>query len=357
MMKSAVTCVIFALFVSSNSFAGKVTAKIDNLNSNQCPQVDLNQGPESPFNQIPIYDQSGVKICYAYSASELIDYYRLKNKDTNYDLTNPIYAAWATYFKEAKTDQQGLIDKDGNELEVIAALKKNGVCSNSDIEAKFDQLVKSFRMNDAQILTYVESMYSSRNNIIFPGAEFSPIQNFTTRVILTCSQKTELDTDFRRNGYLNVAPTAFLQELFRDCETHDLDLPGVYEKNWVAEQVLQQLTNSALAKELPVVLKMCANVLSNHSYRGQIAPRQLREDCGHHSILVSAQASINGQCNYLLRNSWGIWRDSEATACACITHDKKYKQICSRSEAETYVGCWYKQKDILPNTQSIIGFK
>ena len=66
-----------------------------------CQNINLYEQPDNPLHKIPIYDQDGDGSCYAYSASQLIDYYNLK-KNPDHKLTSALWLAFAHKYRNIK---------------------------------------------------------------------------------------------------------------------------------------------------------------------------------------------------------------------------------------------------------------
>lgn len=80
-----------------------------------CEDKNLHTEPDNPLNIIPIYDQGGDGSCYAYAASQLIDYYYLNkdkeklNKNKNYQFTS---ALWIAYVHKVVRSKTSMLDKN-----------------------------------------------------------------------------------------------------------------------------------------------------------------------------------------------------------------------------------------------------
>ncbi len=122
--------IIFVCFISLVQTQAK-----DAPDSESCPSVDLNAGANSPFKQIPIYDQDGVGLCYAYAAAQMVDYYRIKNGDKGYGLTSPLYTSWATYYKSRTILKSDSLNTGGGYAEsAVHAIKKSGSVASKKLK-------------------------------------------------------------------------------------------------------------------------------------------------------------------------------------------------------------------------------
>jgi hypothetical protein len=71
------------------------------LSAYPCRDVNLYNTPESPLRKIPIYDQDGDGLCYAYTSAQMIDYYNFK-KNPDHKLTSAHWLAFAHKYKNHK---------------------------------------------------------------------------------------------------------------------------------------------------------------------------------------------------------------------------------------------------------------
>lgn len=350
----AIKILILIIFIPQLLFAS----------SGDC-DTDLNQGQNSPFNSIPIYDQDGVGLCYAYTTSQMIDYYRFSQGAKG--LTNPIYAGWATYYKDANFFKSRSLQNGGHEHQVVEALKKVGVCEDNFVSKRLSELTLDLGLSEAQTLHFLESVYKNYNGILTSKNWDSAYQEIRTQTLVSCSQALNIKKRLEQFGFLELAPTYILDQLFKNCKTHAIKVPDVIVQDKGTDNEFENKINDVFKRQLPVTIGVCSSLFTNNQNRdlrgiqyifNRASNANIKKECGPHSVLLTAQKKINGECNYLIRNSWGAsWYPPTATSCACITRNRTYKQFCQKGEGEEYVGCWFKKNDILPNTSSITYFK
>lgn len=345
--------------------------------SDECPTSDLNARADSPFRKIPIYDQDGTGNCYAYAAAQMIDYYRIQKNDQNYELTNPIYAGWATYFKDRKSSQRKSLTA-GKSVNVFKALKNTGICDNKEVARRMNALMKDTGLSEARAMFFLETAYKHSANSSNPH-ELEQVKKDFNVYATTCNENvTAFIDNLELNGLFAAAPTLVLHNLFHGCPAKPVDVPDV---QWVHtgtdSKVRDALEKGLLENQLPVQINYCASPLDTpasepqpskppskvFSFIKKIIPRAVftgrtSAGCGDHAALISGQTTINGQCHYQIRNSYGsYWYPPGATSCACITKEGVYKEQCEKGEGQQYVGCWFKREDVLANTKSVNVFK
>lgn len=356
-MRTSILLTFIILLFSSILWAGE-----------DCSSVDLNAGSNSPFKKIPIYDQDGVGLCYAYAAAQMVDYYRIKNGDTSYGLTNPLYTSWATYYKSRSLIKFDSLDNGGYSDTAVDALREVGTCGQEDVEKRLASLKNEANLTDAEFLFFLETMYKHFNGLFSSGSWNLALRDLKDGTSLVCKTKAKnLKSELDKSKLFAVAPTLVLENLFKGCKSKKVNVPALDNFSFGSDDKMKVALNGSLKKGLPAQIGICAEFFNNPNYRGLrgFSPPLLRSsngnakrDCGAHAVVVSAQAKIAGECHYQLRNSWGAqWYPYGATSCACITRNGKYKAQCARGEGREYVGCWFKQKTVLPNTGDVNVFK
>ena len=332
-----------------------------------CSTADLNAIPNSPFSKIPIYDQDGAGLCYAYAAAQMIDYYRFKNGDQGNDLTNPIYASWVAYYEKRNFFLKSMDLVGGDSDVVISALKSNGVCTNQEVEKKILSLNKSTNLTSPQLLFFLDTIYKYRKYFFTWDHTVSEFNKHVDSK-LSCQQSLDLKNEFERLGILSSAPSLVLDNLFKNCKKHKLDVPELETHHMGDDKQMKNIIDTELEKNMPIQIDMCGHFLQETtptSYRGRIdvqifKPREMSRwfGCGPHAVIISGRMKINGECHYQVRNSWGSLRyPPHATSCGCRTKNGSYKAICDKGEGIEYTGCWYRAKDLIPNIEGANVFK
>lgn len=345
---------------------GKLAPYVDTTSAS-CPEVDLNKDKNSPFNKIPMYDQDGSNLCYAYAASEMVDYYRIKKGDTSYDLTNPVYAGWATYYKN-KTIKDSSLDDGGRANDVIAALREEGVCSDKEVKQKLSQLTSS-GASEPEILGFLEVVYKNYGGMFADKNWVKTYGEVSQRMSMDCDRQENLKATLEKKGLFSVAPTVVLSKTFTGCKSNPVKIPELEMFTVGSDGDMGKAMDKALKGGMPAEVNLCSGFFDDPNSRGLrggiagMAPRSwitnIKKDCGSHAVVVSGRMNINGSCNYLVRNSYGaFWKPDGATACACKTRSGEYKQLCTDpNEVAEYVGCWFDSKNLLPNVGGVGVFK
>lgn len=132
-----------------------------------CSDVNLYNTPESPLRKIPIYDQDGDGLCYAYTAAQMIDYYNLK-KNPDHKLTSSHWLAFAHKYKNHK-HMSKFINRVTSPRRVVGIAEPNqlgysdinlalkdikdvGVCDQEVVQAGIAKFKKTNKLNDDEFL-------------------------------------------------------------------------------------------------------------------------------------------------------------------------------------------------------------
>jgi len=327
-----------------------------------CKTVDLNSSPSSPFKKIPIYDQDGVGLCYSYAASQMVDYYRLKNSKASYDLTNPVYAAWLTSWK-APTLFKNIDLKGGGYVEdVVSALKKYGTCSDKETKKNLSELMKSTGKSEAEVLNFLQIMYTSAIDLKSAYTKKKLLNLIEKEAGINCSQVEESVSLLKLKKILGLYPSYILETFFKGCKKNNVDVPELKKFTIGSNEKFQNLITQSFERDLPPQVSInCGNsFFANPSIRTSslIANTRFSINCGMHAVILTGRKKIQKNCSVLIRNSYGaLWYPDGAIDCACKTMDGKYKAHCKRGEGQEYLGCWFKEIDVLSNTGDISVFE
>jgi hypothetical protein len=143
---------------------------ISSVWAQSCPTKNLMTEKDSPFDQIPVYNQDGSGTCYAYTASQLANYYLLKKGETKTLEYHPLWVAlqYANSYK-GKTITGGVADIALDEISV------NSYCSYSSVSKSLQIMAREQNMTDHEIIGFIEQLsheYTTllkENDMLLPG--------------------------------------------------------------------------------------------------------------------------------------------------------------------------------------------
>jgi hypothetical protein len=332
-----------------------------------CKAVNLYENPESPLHQIPIYDQGDLPICYAYTASQLIDYYLIERGLPRSESVHPF---WIAYNHKANAPTlRSIIQWKKNRLGysymkwAFQDLRRNGACPAPIVQNqldRFDGVLPEENKDDVNrtlASTEVEDEEEGEENVVQESQE--ELEDIKS----TSVHEDPVARDKRLFKYLktNLAP------LCRADDRYEVEIPaakvvvGWFSSNSKVARTLSYY----LERKNPVGIGYCSNIFRgspenpiSYTYRKGY-PRLLRavkKGCSaHYSVLVGQRPNEKSpsQCDYLIRNSYGKGYWSKSKDCICQTSTGE--QVACRYSAEnptppgTVLGCWVGQSLLTSN--------
>lgn len=134
-----------------------------------CTPVNLYEGENSPFRSdvMPIYDQDGDGLCYAYTAKQMIDYHHLKKnpdlmKQKPVPLTSVHWLAFAHKYEDMGKFTLGPTKGELPYSVLSAALndfRKTGTCSEETVKAGIERLKVSEQLTNDEFLYLFNLFY------------------------------------------------------------------------------------------------------------------------------------------------------------------------------------------------------
>lgn len=330
-----------------------------------CATKNLLTEPHSPFNHIPVYDQDGNGLCYAYSASQLINYRLIKNGPA----IKRVHPGWLAYqhalFYKTKTLHTGGV---AQAIWVASNLK---TCDYHKVASSIQSLVKSTNATEAQILNFIDSFSESYARKPKDFKSYSSIQSSlkeAANVRQCCGQKNWNALLPQLATLKNLSSLAIFASLVMpDCEWDTSFLPPMKEDSkYIAENEFSFFANLNLetAKE-PVAITYCANVWTDPDFLGVNRPvNKFKSGCAAHASLVVGKKMIGNSCHYLVRNTWGTqWTNSNSKfKCMCRSlADNKLSDNCTPethpNSKYSVDSCWLPEKALKKNTLVITKIK
>lgn len=358
-----------------------------------CANVNLQTRKNSPFQRIPVYDQNGLGSCYAYAASQLIDYHRLSRGYGNQNgLTHPIWTAL-----QAKKNAGETTIESGVISDAVNAVARKGTCRESEVQRILNEYKGEGNLSDAQFMSLVEnindswdtSKFSNIGEIFDHALENSQAKNvcFDHRYV-----RDKIFEPFRINGnrFRKVLGTEFLDSILRTCRGENYYRPNlerVYSTCQLCTDLgIDNLIEDKLKEGEPVVVNYCARVLGDKDYRGLDSSRnnffrimfrntrillendldeskieankkdKITKGCGKHSSMVVGSRNNGGKCQYLLRNTWGSTTYAEHPNCLCEVSKGRYESCSHGDGTPNVVGCWIDAEALTPNIFETVHF-
>lgn len=326
-----------------------------------CAPMNLVTEENSPFQKIPVFDQDGLNICYAYTASQLIDYELIKKGKQDRSI-HPVWGA----LKYAELRDRPAINM-GNALDVIRAVKKYGNCPIESINGSLSEWTKKANANEIEVLGLIEKLVT-----VLPGTSEDNVDQAIKNVISQhapyCSGNPTWDQLVPELKALSTMTSRDLISnlVLNDCQKGTQKI-SFSKPRFVLpktdEEISPTLNKSMDEFKSPISISYCAKALYDPTYDGLERTERssgLKADCSPHDSLIVGKKKIEGQCHYLLRNTWGsgFHRSNKDRKCLCKNRKTgEYIDDCIESthnNGDNIVeGCWVNEEIFSKNSFGI----
>jgi hypothetical protein len=357
-----------------------------------CANINLQTQSGSPLHQMPVLDQDGIGACYAYNAAQRMDYHIFKNNSETPRQqlrTDPIWLALKYSQGRGRNDLTGGFTSD-----TINRARREGVCLQEVVSCGLDACKGNNDLTDAELVDFIhhvfrlwESHGELSDQVVREAATqcYARFQGHNFAEILR-----PVDNAFviggRRHHSNRPLPVRILQDALRNCSGNNLVKPDVPASKTSCDRCndnqMQEKIVELLRGGQPVGISYCATMLRDSKYRGIADSRNSRgrvwsrssrvisesdpevgkkgkAGCGRHASMITGSRNHNGQCQLLLRNTWGDTkyrgRDVQPE-CVCQTGEGEYVACTGRDGRRNAVGCWFPADEIISNTYQLDHF-
>jgi adenylate cyclase class IV len=333
--------------------------------------------------RLPEKDQKKTNMCYAYVASDLIDYY-LKNSEvleSKSALDPEVHPLWLAYLQtklEASEKKERVLLRSGQTSVTLDQIQKFGNCSYAYIESE----LKKNKLETAELARLIdrilENAYTEeeseqkekeRKKVRTIAAQVCEMESIPiSRKALRRFRGASLDEFSFEIAFRSFLPKCFSDEAFLDRERMAKipkrlvfdrgNAPGTYEKETKAriEKAIELGWPSAIAHcsdlyNSPDPAARTKGPFYNSEGRKLVRP----EKCGQHVASIIGQAWIGKKCQYLVRQSWGN-SPIPSRACRCWDKGRTRHDYCSKFEKDergVLLGCYLGQDELIGASSSI----
>lgn len=331
-----------------------------------CSTVNHVTSANSPLERIPVADQDGTGICYAYTTSQLMNYHLIKTGQASAPAIHPV---WTALKSSRRILQQGY------EHEAITAIRDNGSCNYSRVENTLNAFGANANLSGSPLVSFLET-YSMELNKLARQNQGNVTQAMVQRAFNKATDETapHCGDDVLWERLLpqltpvNETSVQLFTRLLRDtCPAENIsrfNIPepltaGAFESNEVARLTLHDQMDKG-----PFLFSYCSEAWYNTSYNGMTRPtNESASDCGMHSSMAVGRKQIGPHCYMLVRNSWGTtWSDwNQGSTCLC-RHKVTRAWVDECTEAThndgnyTVEACYMGQNLLSRNLQEITTF-
>jgi hypothetical protein len=306
--------------------------------------LDLRKIHASVMSKIKVKNQGNYGICYAYAGASIVDFYRLKAGSKDSSEISPVESGLLSAINVENQSEEG-----GDICDVVNSLSARGkACPMSAVgsESRYKDMglyfhreavkqvfmpfivreevfravpIKSFVSRTAlsstqlKYLSRYDNFYKSiKQELITRG--FTQAEIPDSRTVFSFVQKAHAD-----NMYYILAPSFTHSIISKSCEGREMRVPKLHcESQKVSRSdVISALDHQLDNYKMPVGISYCSVMLNSKNASGLDYSNKIKSNCGPHaSIVIGKRSDTNGQCQYLIRNSWGAgykypWETSE----------------------------------------------
>lgn len=336
-----------------------------------CESMNLVTESNSPFNKIPVYDQDGLSVCYAYAAAQLVDYHLVKNGSDR--SVHPLWAA----LKYAEKKNQDRISS-GITYDAIEQMIKTGNCKYDDIQTAISTWSVKANVNEADVMDLIERLAPKFKNLYEAKKKVDPTATPTQEEVdqainaaITehkpwCSAGATWDALMPELRALStLSSTKILTDLVLPVCSKDLQkltLPKLtYYRSDVDGEYATTLDKKLNSIKTPVSVTYCSKVLYEPEFVGvtrktQAKPEAYNGNCGGHESLIVGKKKVGETCHFLLRNSWGNGFSSSTEKWKCLCKNRatgEFVDDCTNATHNngkfTVEGCWINSDQLAKN--------
>ncbi len=328
-----------------------------------CEPLNLVTEENSPFQKIPVFDQDGLNICYAYTASQLLDYELIKkgNKERS------VHPIWTALKYAEKNDRPGI--NMGIAIDAIKAVQQYGNCPVETINSSLSEWTRKANATEIEVMGLIEKLVT-----VLPATASENIDATINRVITEhapyCGGNPTFDQLIPELRALSsMSSRDVLSNLvLSNCQSNPQNISTssprfIFPKT--DDEVSPALDKVLNDHKSPIAISYCAQALYESSYVGITRTSKspyvdLKSDCSPHDSLIVGKKKIEGQCHYLLRNTWGSGFHHSNKDRKCLCKNRKTGEFIDDCEEGLYnngdnivEGCWVSEELFSKNSFGI----
>jgi hypothetical protein len=350
------------------------------ISAQECKRVHLPRKKWSlKLRNMPNYNQGNTGICYAYSAIQLVDYWRLTHRPRitkDIMLSSPLYTAYITKKNHFLSRVAGKFSpQEGTPLDIgigsgaIDAIRKEGMCREDVVQESISQFAKKFSLPSRSVIEVLHGAYShwytKKKSLKFYQSwkpeytkeitnAWSPYWCKMTPSNATCKGVNKfidfIINKFRQGKYMEI-----YDEIFSLCKkpesiilpTKKIPPAKAYtwkSQNFYKKKIIERLDRK---KPQPLIISYCADILYDDKHDGLLkinAPKPGK--CMQHLSIIAGKRTRNGKCQFFLKNTWGENCDSE--------YSDKWKCATGKGfNKRSIFGMWLDADDLSRNIYEV----
>lgn len=317
-----------------------------------CSPLNLVTEKNSPFQKMPVYDQDGLGICYAYAAAQLIDY-ELMKKGKKGRTVHPLWGA----LKYADVKNQSAISI-GTTYHTVDAILKAGNCQYETFNNALSQWTKKANATEIEVMGLVEKLAA-----VLPKASANQVDAIIQQTIEEhnnyCAGNPTWD---QLMPELKSLSTMTSKEMLSGLvlpvckKTTSISVPSPRFASPSQDEDWGPTMASKLDEiKTPLAISYCARALYDESFDGvdrktASNPLRTRPHCSEHESIIVGKKEIGGKCHFLLRNTWGSGFHKSNANRKCLCKNRKTGKYIDDCEDSTHndgqnivEACWVSE--------------
>jgi hypothetical protein len=304
---------------------------VDVAQANACAPLNLVTQPNSPFNQVPVTDQDGVGLCYAYAGAQLMNY-QLVRQGREPSVHQLYLGIEFTRYTRGNIEY-------GNTAQAISHLQSSRNCPASRVREALASLVQKATSREEDVYGFIikvsERLVELQRQKTQAAGAWRPVPlseaevtsvlaKTNTEFASNCHPGTRLEQIFPEiRAFAIMTPENVLNGILSPfCQQRErLPLPAPRVRRFRStEDSTAAISETITGGQTPVAVSYCARVLYDPNHVGvRRANTSLASDCSLHESLGVGQRPAGASCEFLLRNSWGtsFGRHTQNAKCLC----------------------------------------
>ncbi|MCM2323149.1 MAG: hypothetical protein NDJ90_07780 [Oligoflexia bacterium] len=275
-----------------------------------CEEVRLD-GPGGSMEHVAVRDQGELPICFGETAAQLTDAWRFTHGDTDYDFqTSGLIAALGTYHAENEWE----LDNGGYAPNAIAAIRRGGACSRAVTLESQDILLASEIVDLLKEVRYRRNESPDQRTELTEG-ELGALARYVGKPYCLASSGALPGFEEVLRVLNDADPLRMISEvLAHPCQGTNLRkvsvpplLTGLTAGGKSGTQIANYYLDRIRSKtDMPVEIAFCQKVFDDPNFR--LGRNKNACDKDMHALLLIGKRPnpLTGQCEFLLRNSWGV---------------------------------------------------
>ncbi len=340
------------------------------VRAQDCSEINFYDRESNPIHEIKLYDQKSLNTCYAYSISQLWEF---QNRSSGMnESVSPLWVALNSKENRKLHYQPRHLDYNYI-LWTIKDIKKTGGCTQDYVDQKL-HFLKSINENidEVDLILFLQEIWLEYERLIFThpfqkrGVSFyksyekiSQLKKFKDKFKVSIAKEIERMSFY---GFLQF-PKFLKNEILGDC-TGGAFLKAPEFEHQVFLSKADETTAKLFSRKLsstqpsPLAIGYCSRVWNSEPGTSYL-PHQFSLDminkinnCGAHYSVVVGQKKMNGQCHYLVRNTWGDMWGRIFRKCHVEFKGKRFDTemgMIQNDKRVRVLGCWISREDLFNN--------